>query len=406
MRRAIRLLAWVLWPLVLWAGVQTALAATGVQGQFRSGVVDPGWELSGSAALTAPALDPVGKGVLRLTGHDAYSTGAALYSARPIRAEQGLALSFSYAAWGGGLTSGDGLAIYLYDVTQNMSGALSGGGLGFCRGAGGFLALALDAFGNFSSPQGCPGSPGTGRVPQALVIRGPADDANRLIEGAQLRDARVDDGTATVRPLLRRVRLLMRPRGVSSKGYSVDVDMALPGSGFERVMSGVHFPYIPPPAGLGVGVAATTGAARNLHEVQDVVVNELGDPGLHFQLGFSPSSVSTGGTSLLVLEVANVAHGGVMLTDPVHVRLAGGIRLVIPALLGGTCIGSVTVGPDGRSLIVGRDLALRKGRCTLSAVVSAPGTPGWFDAWVEQRSVLTDHGVNSTDVRATLATRR
>src|SRR6478752_2124377 len=145
-----------------------------VHGRFSGSAPDAGWGLAGTAALTAPAADAEGAGWLRLTGNATGAQGNARHTGGSFSAANGITLAFSYASWGGGTPGADGITVYLYDATQTMAGALPGGGLGYCKGAGGYLALALDEYGNFSSPaDNCSGGGGPGGAPQALVLRGP-----------------------------------------------------------------------------------------------------------------------------------------------------------------------------------------------------------------------------------------
>jgi len=91
-----------------------------------------------------------GHGWLRLTNTNNTTKGLALDTAQSFPGNVPVAVRFRYVAWGG--TGADGITLFLYDSTQDMSGALTGGGLGYCGGAGGFLAVAVDEYGNFSNP--------------------------------------------------------------------------------------------------------------------------------------------------------------------------------------------------------------------------------------------------------------
>src|SRR5580704_15666735 len=140
----------------------------------------PGWTLTGNAFLTAPSLDPVGSGWLRLTAAATNQKGVALYTGGSFSGAQAVVMKFNYVSWGG--TGADGIGLFLYDSTQDMSGAQNGGGLGYCQGAGGYLGIGLDEYGNFSTVNRCT-SGGPGFSPDSLVIRGPDGTGNPYVTG-------------------------------------------------------------------------------------------------------------------------------------------------------------------------------------------------------------------------------
>src|SRR5580765_1845057 len=132
-----------------------ALACTPARAQFKfqepsTGAAAPGWTLFNNALLTAPGIDAAGQGWLRLTDTGNNQKGLALNTSQSFPGNVPVTVRFSYVAWGG--SGADGITFFLYDSTQDMSGALNGGGLGYCKGAGGYLAVALDEYGNFSNP--------------------------------------------------------------------------------------------------------------------------------------------------------------------------------------------------------------------------------------------------------------
>ena len=92
--------------------------------RFLSAAPEPGWSLGGSAALTAPSVDADGAGWLRLTGNANNALGYALHTSGNYRADNGLTVTFSYVSWGGGSPGADGIAVFLYDASANMTGAI------------------------------------------------------------------------------------------------------------------------------------------------------------------------------------------------------------------------------------------------------------------------------------------
>jgi hypothetical protein len=177
----------------------------------------PGWTLFGSSFLTAPSIDPAGEGWLRLTDTGNNEQGLALDASQSFSGNVPVTLRFSYVSWGG--TGADGITMFLYDSTQNMGGASNGGGLGYCGGAGGYLALALDEYGNFSNPgDHCgAGGGGPGRTPESVVIRGPLSAQNAYVTGVPIASG-IDNPGVSVRPSPKSVIVTLTPASV---GYTI-----------------------------------------------------------------------------------------------------------------------------------------------------------------------------------------
>ncbi|HTD02241.1 PilC/PilY family type IV pilus protein [Undibacterium sp.] len=138
--------------------------------------------------------DPSGQGALRLTNGDT-TTGSngnnqtgSVISTTPFPTNQGVQVTFSTVTYGGnayknsaGQNSGaDGIAFFLMDGTKTATPGAFGGSLGYSCSQGktpadgvdgGYLAVAIDEFGNFSNP-GDATSDGPGQKPGSIVIRG------------------------------------------------------------------------------------------------------------------------------------------------------------------------------------------------------------------------------------------
>lgn len=144
--------------------------------------------------VTGVLPDAIGKGALRLTNGDT-TTGSngnnntgSVVSTSPFPTNQGVQVTFSTVTYGGnayknsaGVASGaDGIAFFLMDGSKTPSVGAFGGSLGYsCAQTkspadgvdGGYLAVAVDEFGNFSNP-GDATSDGPGQTPGAIVVRG------------------------------------------------------------------------------------------------------------------------------------------------------------------------------------------------------------------------------------------
>jgi uncharacterized repeat protein (TIGR01451 family) len=310
-----------------------ALSASQAHAQFKvtqsfTGTAAPGWTLTGNAFLTAPSIDPVGSGWLRLTAAATAEKGVALYTGGSFVGAQPLVMKFNYVSWGG--TGADGIGLFLYDSTQDMSGAFNGGGLGYCQGAGGYLGIGLDEYGNFSTANHCT-SGGPGFAPESLVIRGPVGTGNPYVTGIVVPGG-LDVPSVSTRPPARTVLVTLMPEGT---GFSVSAQYQ-PASGqpYQTLFSGVSFPYTPP-ASLSVGISGSTGGATNVHEVQDLTVSSPDD----LQVVMTgPANIAPGNAVNYQITVTN--------NGPTVISLADSPTItddLDPALQGAswTCVASV-----------------------------------------------------------------
>ncbi|NUO76568.1 MAG: DUF11 domain-containing protein [Lysobacter sp.] len=281
--------AW--WPLLLLAGALPAHAQFKIDSSFRNNT-EANWAITGtnntgnndsgiltggygSVAATA-TNDANGSGWLRLTTDSGNQVGRALYTGGSFTSGAGVIAEFDYISWGG--TGADGLSMFLYDASQNMAGAANGAGLGYCDGAGGYLGVGLDEFGNFSAGSGAANFCNTGPAgPRAdrVVVRGPqnaAGGANPVVGSATF--AGLDSPNVTTRPTPRRVRLLLIPNGTG--GFRVSVLIGPTGGALATVLDALNFPYAAP-ANLRFGFGASTGGSTNIHEVRNAVVSSPAD---------------------------------------------------------------------------------------------------------------------------------
>lgn len=313
----------------LFALAADASAQFKVNGGFRN-ATEPGWTLTGtdnpstnndSAILTGGygliadgnnTNDPAGSGWLRLTTDLASQRGNALYTGGSFPSSQGVIVEFDYIAWSG--TGADGLSFFLYDAGQDMAGALPGAGLGYCNGAGGYLGIGLDAFGNFSGQApgvsgGCSefsASPG-GAGQDHVVVRGPLSSNNVFIARAPVPGG-VDTLFTAIRPASDRARIVLIPNGTG--GYRVTVALGQNGAAPTTVLNELNFPY-PAPALLRMGFGGSTGGANNIHEVRGVVTSTPAD--IRVQKTVSAARVRPGQTLDYTVVVSNE---DINLTDP------------------------------------------------------------------------------------------
>ena len=263
--RSLRVVGCLL-ALLLTCHISPAYAQFKLQQAF-TGTSAPGWTLSGSALLTAPSIDLSGQGWLRLTDTGNNQKGLALDSSQSFPGNVPVSVRFSYVSWGG--NGADGITLFLYDSIQDMSGAKTGGGLGYCGGAGGYLAIGLDEYGNFSNPADKCGaaSGGPGAVPDSLVLRGPLSADDQYVTGLPIAGG-VDNPGVSTRPSPRTVLATLTPAAL---GYTVTVQyQSASGQPFQTLFANVAFPFAAP-ANLSVGFSGSTGGSTNYHELQGLV---------------------------------------------------------------------------------------------------------------------------------------
>lgn len=255
----------------------TTQAGWTISGTNNTGTDDSGVLTAGRGALPVNVNDSAGNGWLRLTTNLGNQDGGALYSSGAFSPANGVVVEFEYVAWGG--TGADGISFFLYDANDTMAGALNGASLRYCWGAGGYLGVGLDAFGNFSSNGAlgrCPNNDGPGNRPDSVVVRGPRSSNNPYVGGATIA-AGIDVPSVTARPTPNRVRYFLVPNG--SGGYRVSVAHGVNGAAPATVLNNLNFPYTAP-ALLRFGIAATTGGSNNIHEVRNVVASSPADIGV------------------------------------------------------------------------------------------------------------------------------
>jgi hypothetical protein len=288
--------------LLLAGYIAPASAQFKLQQDFK-GTTATGWTLSNSATLTAPSIDAAGSGWLRLTDTGGTEKGLALNDSFSFAGNVPVVVEFNYVSWGG--TGADGMTLFLYDSTtaSPMAGALTGGGLGYCGGAGGYLAIGIDEYGNFSNPADkcSSASGGPGLRPESLVIRGPASASNAWITTTSVPGG-IDNPHATTRPSAKTVIFTLTPAVLPAVGYTITAQFrSASGQPFQTIFSNVAFPYVPP-ANLSVGLSGSTGGSTNIHELQGLAAATPDD----LQVTMTgPSSVLQGASVTYNVTVTN-----------------------------------------------------------------------------------------------------
>ena len=274
-----RVLAKLSFCCLLLAGyVAPASAQFKLQQDFK-GTTAPGWTLSNSAILTASSsIDAPGSGWLRLTDTGGNEKGAAINDGFSFAGNLPVVVEFNYVSWGG--TGADGMTLVLFDssTASPLAGAQTGGGLGYCGGAGGYLGIGLDEFGNFSNPADkcMSASGGPGKTPESLAIRGPLS-AHNIWVGTSVISGGIDNPHVATRPLPKTVLLSLTPAAAPAVGYTISAQFrAASGQPFQTLFSNIAFPYAAP-TNISVAFAGSTGGSTNNHELQGLVAGTPDD---------------------------------------------------------------------------------------------------------------------------------
>ncbi|MGX5690766.1 Ig-like domain-containing protein [Arcticibacter tournemirensis] len=244
---------------------------------------------------TAPdggSIDKEGEGFLRLTNNSTYQKGFVISNAE-FPSRNGFTVIFEYYIYGG--TGADGISLFLFDAdvdSFNIGGF--GGSLGYAQitrtvppSAGvskGYLAIGLDEFGNFSNPtEGRQG--GTGFIPGSVTLRGRGNgtattpDNYAFLTTSKIANygfpltvggsTRQSDSTSAG---YRRVYMDMVPN--PKGGYNITVRVTRGGSPTTTATVINNFYYSEPaPSHLRYGIASSTGAQTNYHEIRNVFID-------------------------------------------------------------------------------------------------------------------------------------
>ena len=254
--------------------------------------------------------------IIRLTNAVPNQAQLRLFST-PVDATQGLSITFDFFSYGGsggtsGGTGGDGFSFSFIDGLQDplkVKAGGFGGSLGYAQRSdtnansgltGGYLGIGFDEFGNFSSAtEGRVGGVTTGKVPDAVVVRGSQATSYAFLTGTPTLAKSLDvpaaqGGTQADALTLRHAKIDLSPTGQ----LVVQVDLNGNG-GFEPAEKLIDTNVIGAgknealPASFRFGFAGSTGVATNIHEVGDFTVTTFA--GLPLTGSFSDDQIISAG---------------------------------------------------------------------------------------------------------------
>jgi uncharacterized repeat protein (TIGR01451 family) len=292
--------------------LNAAHAQFNINETFKNNTVNAGVTLGGNASLTSGVSDPQGEGWLRLTESINYQAGYAIIN-QAFPSNLGVLIDFEYTTWSapGAGSGADGLSVFLFDATYADSFHIGGygGSLGYARhGAlsglsGGYMGLGLDEFGNYSNPTESRNG-GPGFTKNAVALRGPAPNYAYL-SGNQVISSDTGSGdnggidyntTTSTRPtpgqFYRRVQVSLEP---NEGFYTVTVRWKKSPTAPFTTLFGPVTMTSPPPAMLKLGLAASTGAQHNYHEIRNMVITTPGSISVDKQ---GPAYITNNGTAI------------------------------------------------------------------------------------------------------------
>lgn len=276
-----------------------------IQESFTHRSVNDKVKYGDNAVLTADGgkIDDYGKGWLRLTSDKTNQKGYMIID-ESFPSTRGVLIEFEYKSWrsrnAGDNRGADGISVFLFDARYNAKTfALGsyGGALGYGPSSerygvtGGYIAVGLDEYGNFTSQ--AVNKPSGGSFEQSVVLRGKITNsmsttAKYLKHIKKPGNKNIDYGLTKTRPddynFYRKVQIEMKPvleedktkkkpDGTYEMKKKFHIKVRIQSDekgGYVDVISYVYdeLPY----DNLKIGFAASTGASVNNHEIRNLNV--------------------------------------------------------------------------------------------------------------------------------------
>ena len=219
---------------------------------------------------------------IRLTSAERFQANYVPFSTA-VSSANGVSVTFNFYAYGGGATGGgDGLSFFFINGSQLPSQiGGSGGSLGYAPRenepglTGGYLAVGFDAFGSFSNAlDGRTGGPGT--IRDAVVVRGSENTNYNYLDGTGYNELPISldnpDPGATPENSKRTAKVTLDPGGNLTVSLDLDLNGTIEADETVITLNVVAAGNEPLPATFRFGFAASTGAATNIHEIDNLQV--------------------------------------------------------------------------------------------------------------------------------------
>lgn len=309
-------------------------------------------------------------------------------------------LEFDYFAYGG--SGADGAAIVLSNALVTPQAGAFGGSLGYaqkgaatdcpnCPGfSGGWLGIALDEYGNFSTnTEGRLGGFAS-RQPQRISIRGAGNGTNgyRFIGSSAQLSPNID-ATGSATPHRYRINIDSRTAGQSTLQIYRNTNNA---SAFTSVFGPINLltedGQGSVPDNFFLSLTGSTGGLTNVHEFGRVrlcaaELNPVGTVVDHFRLSFSSSALTCSAKEVTVVACAN-PNCTQQVTEPVSVTMS----------INGQAVGSPQVITGGSGTVQVRNTS--EGTVSVGIAGSTPAQRPFSQNWCSRDGGALDTNCNIT----------
>jgi MSHA biogenesis protein MshQ len=312
-------------------------ALTCLADDFSTSALSDNWVTAHSSGSFTPEVVRVNDihNRLRMTEAQANQATSATYQRLYPAADNLVIIEFDYWAYGG--NGADGIAVILSDASVTPQPGAFGGSLGYaqkgpgtdcpnCPGfAGGWLGIALDEYGNFSSPtEGRVEGPGFRS--QSVSIRGAAAGNYRYLAGtAAGLSPSIDNVPASGNG--HRYKITIDSTAAGQAMVSVERDT---GAGFQTLIAPfnalTHTGQAPVPENFFVSITGSTGGSNNIHELDNLSICAMrslpvGQQIDHIELTHQATGIACVASAVQVKACLN-ADCSALYTSPVVVDLS------------------------------------------------------------------------------------
>ncbi|MBB1362372.1 MSHA biogenesis protein MshQ [Shewanella sp. SR44-4] len=304
--------------------------------EFTRSDIGDDWALKVLGSSLPPTIV---EGRLRFTSASGNQATSSTYQRLFPAANNLVELEFDYYAWSDKSGTGaDGIAVILSDASITPQPGSFGGALGYAQRnngtpgfAGGWLGIALDEYGNFSSPnEGKNGGPGFRR--QAVAIRGSAATSYRYLIGT----------SADISP---KIDVRSTSSAQPNHKYKIIIDSRVSGKAMVSVLrdttnNGITDNYetliapfdalsfsgqAPVPKDFYLSITGSTGGSNNNHEMDNFKVcalksNPVGQQIHHFEFDYTSSPFTCKAETMTVRACKNAVCN--LFTEPVEANLS------------------------------------------------------------------------------------
>ncbi|MFA5262762.1 MAG: autotransporter-associated beta strand repeat-containing protein [Opitutaceae bacterium] len=236
----------------------------------------PGWTVGNVSGGYTPS---VVNNWLRLTTAAAQESTYAVYNTSFASENTSVYADFQFRSYSG--TGADGITFFLYDATQTFRAGAFGGSLGYAQKtlagggeadiagmAGGYLAIGIDEYGNYSNPtEGRVG--GTGAVPNAIAVRGNEASSYNYLGGTGSQSTALWTNSTTAPTSgvgYGHIILSISPTG------QLTVSLARDSTSTPTTILTMDVSSIARPENLRFGFTGSTGGANAVHEISELTI--------------------------------------------------------------------------------------------------------------------------------------